>query len=121
MSEYRTHLRESVEALRDAAQRVAEALDETAGLGQSDSTSGPAPNREDTDCGIAVASPAPSSPPDTRRWWINTLSGHAYSSEQSALARSAGGTIVPVVPAATLAALGRALTQHNTTTGEPNA
>mgnify|MGYP000078228897 CR=1 FL=1 len=31
MSEYRTHLRESVEALRDAAQRVAEALGETAG------------------------------------------------------------------------------------------
>ncbi len=109
MSEYRTHLRESVEALRDAAQRVAEALDETAGLGKStEADKGEAEERVAAPVTVD-ATPAPSSPlsgsaplsgagnmgdsgkPDARRWWLNmygagssVFSLFAYRSQQEA-------------------------------------
>lgn len=111
MSEYRTHLRESVEALRDAAQRVAEALDETAGSGAGVSSAVPDPTGSSVgELSDAAPSPAPSSPPDARRWWLVKFEGWTTflcttEAEERRMFPGRARTVIPVVPAAALDAM----------------
>ena len=112
MSEYRTHLQESVAAAVSGLQRLAETLgsevvdtDSGSAGRHTPASATPSPSKGDVSHPLPSPSPAPSAPAP-RRWWLNVYNfdGRVYMHDSAAVAARSldGGETIPVVEASAL-------------------